>query len=272
MNTHQGLASRRHHRAPLQSGIYLNKVSLRCPGTATPAIEDLSVDLPAHAVIAVVGENGAGKSSLVRLLTRLDDPTGGTISWDEHHDADLNLATLQARISASFHDFSVFDTTVAENITWGTSHRPMTPNVCRKPWPAHASLASCLAFPPALRPPSATSSPQPGSTATTTLSGGQTQRLSIGRALYRRQPDPLILDEPGSGLDPLAEQELMTDLLSHPPAVLTVLVTHRLRPLPRADLILVMHHGALVECGTHRQLLARAGRYQAMWRDQLGKD
>lgn len=257
----------------MQSGIYLNKVSLRYPGTATPAIEDLSVDLPAHAVIAVVGENGAGKSSLVRLLTRLDDPTGGTISWDEHHDADLNLATLQARISASFHDFSVFDTTVAENITWGDLTSADDPERLQEAM-ARSRVTGFLSRLPASAQTTVSNvfPPQPGSTATTTLSGGQTQRLSIGRALYRRQPDPLILDEPGSGLDPLAEQELMTDLLSHPPAVLTVLVTHRLRPLPRADLILVMHHGALVECGTHRQLLARAGRYQAMWRDQLGKD
>jgi ATP-binding cassette subfamily B protein/ATP-binding cassette subfamily C protein len=240
--------------------IALCDVSLRYPATDRPAVDGVSLTLRRGQVIALVGENGSGKSSLAKLIAGLYAPNGGTIRWDGVDTAELDRWGLAGQVAVISQDWWKFPFTAARNITLGRYDRPADadgPTVTEA-----AAAASAHEMISAL--------PQGYDTLLDRefkdgheLSGGQWQRLVSARGLYR-DARLLICDEPSSALDARAEHAIFQRLLGDRDRT-TVLITHRLANVRHADHIYVLHHGKVLQHGTHAQLIAAGGLYQELF-------
>jgi ATP-binding cassette subfamily B protein/ATP-binding cassette subfamily C protein len=240
--------------------IALCDVSLRYPATDRPAVDGVSLTLRRGQVIALVGENGSGKSSLAKLIAGLYAPNGGTIRWDGVDTAELDRRGLAGQVAVISQDWWKFPFTAARNITLGRYDRPADadgPTVTEA-----AAAASAHEMISAL--------PQGYDTLLDRefkdgheLSGGQWQRLVSARGLYR-DARLLICDEPSSALDARAEHAIFQQLLGDRDRT-TVLITHRLANVRHADHIYVLHHGKVLQHGTHAQLIAAGGLYQELF-------
>jgi ATP-binding cassette subfamily B protein/ATP-binding cassette subfamily C protein len=240
--------------------IALCDVSLRYPATDRPAVDGISLTLRRGQVIALVGENGSGKSSLAKLIAGLYAPNGGTIHWDGVDIAEIDQRSLAAQVAVISQDWWKFPFTAARNITLGRHDRPAGaggPTVTEAATAASAhDMISAL--------------PQGYDTLLDRefkdgheLSGGQWQRLVSARGLYR-DARLLICDEPSSALDARAEHAIFQQLLGDRDRT-TVLITHRLANVRHADQIYVLHHGKVLQHGTHAQLIAAGGLYQELF-------
>ena len=221
---------------------------------------DRTIDAGTH--VAIVGASGSGKSTLTSLLLRLYDPQRGRVLIDGRDVRDFTLASLRSRVSIVLQDSLLFATTVRENIAYGAG------DVSDAEIEAAARLANAHEFIMAMPDGYDTVLGERG----VTLSNGQRQRIAVARAAVRKSPI-LLLDEPTTGLD--AENErLVLEALERLAAGRTTLhITHRVEAARRADRILVVEQGRIVEDGTHAQLVARRdGRYTALWREQGGLD
>jgi ATP-binding cassette subfamily B protein/ATP-binding cassette subfamily C protein len=240
----------------------LEQVSLRYPGTDTPAVDQISLTLRRGQVIALVGENGSGKSTLAKLIAGLYQATSGRILLNGTDTAGLDPATLAAQVAVITQEGWKFPFTAAQNITVGRHDRHNgNPTVADA---AHRAGAHDMI----------TALPYGYDTLLNRefkhgheLSGGQWQRLVAARGLYRDAPI-LIADEPSAALDPRAEHTLFQQLRAHPDRVV-VLITHRLANVRHADHIYVLDHGRLAEYGTHDQLMATGGRYADLFTLQV---
>jgi ATP-binding cassette subfamily B protein len=221
--------------------------------------------------VALVGLNGAGKSTIVKLLCRFYDPERGEISWDGVDLRDMDPAALRRRIGVVFQDFMSYDMTAAENIGVGDldriGDRAAVTAAARRAG-AHDSVA---------RLPRGYDTPvsrtflfgaNGGEDAGVTLSGGQWQRVALARALLRDQVDLVVLDEPSSGLDPDAEYAVHATLAEHRAGRTSVLISHRLNTVRDAEQIVVLRDGVVVERGSHDDLLRGDGGYARLFRLQ----
>jgi ABC-type multidrug transport system fused ATPase/permease subunit len=211
-------------------------------------------------VIALVGENGSGKSSLAKLIAGLYAPNAGTIAWDGVDTADLDRRSLAAQVAVISQDWWKFPFTAARNITLGRHDR--APDV-DGPTVVEAAVAASAHD-------MITGLPKGYDTLLDRefkdgyeLSGGQWQRLVSARGLYR-DARLLICDEPSSALDARAEHAIFQQLLGDRDRT-TVLITHRLANVRHADHIYVLHHGKVLQHGTHAQLIAAGGLYQELF-------
>jgi ATP-binding cassette subfamily B protein len=242
--------------AGVREAIELREVSFRY-GCRANVLEGLSLRIPAGLTVAVVGESGSGKSTLLKLLLGFYAPSEGQILIDGVDLGDFELTSLRGRIGLVAQDPFIFNGTLRENIALG---RPgATPEEILEAARA-AGLAEFIA---SLPDRYETVIGERGAN----LSGGQRQRLAIARALLRR-PEILIFDEATSHLDTITEQALQENLQTALAGKTVVLVAHRLSTIRQAGLIYVLHQGRIVEQGTHRQLLAKQGRYAALCRSQ----
>jgi ATP-binding cassette subfamily B protein len=256
----------------LKRGIELRDVWFRYSDEHSWVLSGVDLFLPAGQAVALVGRNGAGKSTLVKLLCRLYDPTKGAILWDGIDLRDMDVAELRRRIGAVFQDFMHYDLTAAENIALGDIDALGD----QKRIMAAARLAgihdSIEQLPNGydtmltriFLSPDEKDDPATG----VALSGGQWQRLALARAFLRDKRDLLILDEPSSGLDAVAEHEVHTRLREHRTGRTSVLISHRLGSVRGADQIVVLDDGAIAERGTHEQLIAADGLYAKLFRLQ----
>jgi len=234
--------------------IDVRDVHFTYPGTATPVLDGLSLQVPAGQALAIVGANGAGKSTIIKLLTGLYIPTRGDILID-HQAADPR----RGQTAAIFQSFGRYDLSLRDNITLTLD----AVNDATVEGALHAAGAAGLT--------SSLDVPLSAAYADgTDLSGGQWQRVALARALagVDRGAGLLILDEPTAALDVRAEVDLFDRFLEVTRGVTTVLVSHRLSSVRHADRIVVLDGGVLVEDGTHEQLLAAGGRYADMFRLQ----
>ncbi len=221
--------------------------------------------------VGLVGQNGAGKSTLVKLLCRLYDPGRGQILWDGVDIRAFDPVTLRTRLGAVFQDFVRYDLTGRENIAIGSLASLADADRIR-----HAArLAEAESFLTALPDGFDTMlsriffADESNSSGTgVTLSGGQWQRVALARSLLRDAADLLILDEPSSGLDAIAEHRIHTTLRAHRHGRTSLLISHRLGTIKDADAIVVLDQGRVVEYGTHAQLIAEDGGYAQMYNQQ----
>jgi len=227
----------------------------------TPVLRGVDLNVPAGTVVALVGSSGAGKSSLVNLLPRFYDVTEGALLIDGRDVRDVVLSSLRSQIGLVTQEVILFDDTVRNNIAYGRADVPMEAVL------AAARAAHAEEFIRALPRGFDTTLGEAGHR----LSLGQRQRISIARAILKDSPI-LILDEATSSLDMESEAEVQGALQNLMRGRTVFVIAHRLSTVRRADVILVLDEGRLVERGTHPELLARKGLYARLHALQFRDD
>lgn len=249
--------------ARIREGIRFNDVTFRYPGSARPAVQQLSLTLPAGRVVAIVGPNGAGKTTLVKLLLRFYDVEEGSITVDGIDLRDLALRDLR-RLSTVLFQFPIrYHLPAAENIAVGDRQRPATPEALEAA-ARGAGAHDLIAGLPEGYGTHLSKLFGPG----VELSGGQWQRIATARAYFRESP-VIILDEPTSAMDSWAEADWFARLQQLARGRTSLVITHRFTIAMRADIIHVMDGGRIVESGTHAELLALKGLYARSWAAQV---
>lgn len=238
----------------LRSSICFEEVGLRYSHDLPESLCNISFVLPRGHMLALVGPSGAGKSSIADLLTGLYQPTVGRILVDDESLTEIDLSTWQQRLGVVSQDTFLFNATIADNIAFGT------PSATPQQIEEACAAAQAAGFIELLPEGYATLVGERGYR----LSGGQRQRLSLARAILRN-PELLILDEATSALDSSSER-LVQEALERFERNHTVLViAHRLSTIVKADQILVLDKGKIVESGNHKTLLEQGGLYSNMW-------
>ena len=234
-------------------------VEFNYPGVVDRVLHGVSFHARAGETIAIVGRSGSGKSTIVNLLPRFYDVTGGTVLLDGRDVRDYALGQLRAQMSLVSQDVVLFNDTIRSNIAFGY---PATEAQVE----AAAEAARVLEFTAQMPDGLDTVVGDRGAL----LSGGQRQRIAIARALLRDTPI-LILDEATSALDTGLERQIQEELESLMRGRTTLVIAHRLSTVEKADRILVMDGGRVVETGTHQELLARDGQYAVLHRLQFSE-
>lgn len=248
---------------PLKQAIRFEDVTFYYPGTHKPVLQEFNFTIPAGRIVALVGANGAGKSTLLKLLCRFYDPQKGRITIDSIDIRDLSLTDLRRMITVLFQLPVTYQATAAENIAFGDlSAAPALPEI-----ETAARLAGAHEIIGRLSQGYNTRLGKWFSEGTD-LSVGEWQRLALARAFLRRA-QIMILDEPTSALDSWAEVDWFDRFRSLAQGKTAIVITHRLTVARHADIIQVMDAGAIVESGTHDQLLARGKIYAGSWFAQV---
>lgn len=223
-----------------------------------PVLHDVSFTVPGGSVVAIVGPTGAGKSTLVKLLSRFYDPQQGRILIDGVDLRDVKLASLRTQIGFVFQETYLFSDTVAANIAYGR------PGISRGDIEAAARLAQAHDFIQSLPRGYDTVLSERG----TSLSGGQRQRLAIARAILTN-PRILVLDDATAAVDPETEDLIRRAMRFVMYGRTTFVIAHRISTVKQADLVLVMEQGRITQIGTHEQLMRQNGHYAEIAAVQL---
>jgi subfamily B ATP-binding cassette protein MsbA len=231
-------------------------VAFAYPGSEKRTLDDVNLTIPPGGSVAIVGHSGSGKSTLVSLLPRFYDPTGGSVTLDAIDVRDYRLVDLRRQISLVTQDALLFDDTIANNIAYGA-----LAGRSRAEIEAAARAAHVEEFSDQLPDGLETRVGERG----VLLSGGQRQRIVIARALLKDAPI-LILDEATSALDTESEQIVQRALQTLMRGRTTLIVAHRLSTVQQADQIVVLKDGAVVEVGTHAELIAGGSHYASLYR------
>ncbi|HEX5336954.1 MAG TPA: lipid A export permease/ATP-binding protein MsbA [Gallionella sp.] len=226
---------------------------------ARPALQDISLHIRAGENVALVGASGSGKTTLANLVPRFYTPTGGAIRLDGHNLADLTLASLRANIALVSQEVVLFNDTLAANIAYGQMREVSEAEIIAAATAAHA-MEFIREWPEGLD----TLVGERG----VKLSGGQRQRIAISRAILKDAPI-LILDEATSALDSESERHVQAALETLMQGRTTLVIAHRLSTIEKADRIVVLQKGEIVEVGTHRELLDKNGVYAQLHRIQF---
>ncbi|TCB93400.1 ABC transporter ATP-binding protein [Micromonospora zingiberis] len=257
---------------PLSGGVELRDVWFRYSDEHPWVLRGVDLTIPQGRTVALVGLNGAGKSTVVKLLTRFYDPTRGSLHWDGIDYRQLDVAQLRDRIGATFQDFMSYDLSAAENIGLGDTdllddtERIVT--AARQSGVHDALTALPHGYATQLTRTFADPADRDDVSTGVLLSGGQWQRLALARSFLRAGRDLLILDEPSAGLDAEAEADLHQRLRGLREGRTTLLISHRLGTIRDADHIVVLRDGVIAEQGSHDELLAAQGAYARLFRLQ----
>jgi ATP-binding cassette subfamily B protein len=251
--------------APELATIELRDVWFRYEPTQEWVLRGVTLTIPAGTTTALVGMNGAGKTTIVKLLCRFYDPERGSITWNGIDLREFDPASLRSRIAAVFQDHRVYELTAAENIGLGS-----LPQLDDRAAVARAAVQASIdkeiqALPHGYDTLLSRLFVDAEGRTGVALSGGQAQRLALARAYMRPDASLVLLDEPNSSLDAKTEAELLSNLTSDSMLCARVFVSHRLALLGMADHVAVLKDGVVVEHGSHDDLLGRDGEYASMW-------
>lgn len=224
-----------------------------------PILQQLNLHIHAGTTIALVGMTGSGKSTIAKLLLRFYDPSAGQILLDGKNLMDYDLTHLRQQIGYVSQDVFLFEGTVAENIAYGSF------NADRSAIEQAAKMAAADEFIEHLPQGYDTPVGERGQR----LSGGQRQRLGLARAILKNPPI-LVLDEATSAVDNETEAAIQRSLAQIVKNRTTILIAHRLSTVRHADCIYVLHHGEMIEQGTHEELIDKKGNYSTLWALQTG--
>lgn len=242
------------------SPIIFKDVDFSYPGRE-PVFTGLNLELKAGETVGVVGSTGAGKTTLIRLLLRFAEPTGGSILWAQQPLPEWSLSRLRSSMALVDQHITLFPTTILENIRYGN------PNATDEAVYESAKLAEVTEFVEALPKAWETLVGEGGHR----LSGGQRQRLAIARAVLKNAP-LLILDEATSAVDNETEAALQRSINKITQGRTAVIIAHRLSTVRNADRILVLENGGIREDGSHDELVQMGGIYSRMWAVQTGQN
>jgi len=243
---------------PIRDGFAFEKVTFSYPGGRRAILDGLDFRLEPGERIALIGENGQGKTTIVKLLTRLYDPTGGRILLDGVDLREYNMEDLHSQIGVIFQDFMRYELTARQNIAVGrieasqdgevrrAAHKSLADEVIRKLPQGYEQLLG-LRFEGGVD-----------------LSGGEWQKIALARA-YFRDAQLVILDEPTASLDARSEYEVFQQFAELTEGKTALLISHRFSTVQMADRIVVLENGKIAEQGSHRQLVALGGKYAAMF-------
>ena len=239
--------------------IEFKNVSYTYTGKDEPTLKNVSIRLDRGEHVALVGRNGAGKTTLVKLLLRLYDPDEGEILVNGKNIKEFNLADYRASFATAFQDYQVLAMTVLENLTMAPpedADRLRAKEILEKVglWEKVSRLDKGLD----------TLLTKEFSDDGIVLSGGEAQKLAVARALMKRDKYS-VFDEPSSALDPIAEYELFRAVMDETENAASLIISHRLSSAKLADRIIVLEDGAVVQTGTHSELIGQSGVYRDMF-------
>ena len=247
---------------PLQRGIVLNHMSFKYPGGNRKALEDISLSIRPGEVVALVGENGSGKTTLIKLLCRLYDPTGGSITLDGVDLRQFETKALRHEIAIIFQDYAHYHLTARENIWFGNTALP----------PGHERVIA------AARRSGADDVIRALPHGYDTILGkwfedgeelsiGEWQKVALARA-FLRDAQIIVLDEPTSSMDAKAEYEVFQNFRQLVSGRTAILISHRFSTVRMADRIYVLKHGSVIEGGSHEELIKQRGVYADLFEKQ----
>jgi subfamily B ATP-binding cassette protein MsbA len=245
----------------IRGDVEFRNVSFAYGEDSAPVLQDISLKLEAGNTLAIVGHSGSGKTTLASLLPRFYDYTSGSILLDGVPIEDYTLASLRDNISLVSQDIVLFNDTIANNLAYGELRSRSEAEIRQA-----ASIAHVLDFAEEMPAGLDTVVGDRG----VLLSGGQRQRIAIGRALLKDAP-LLILDEATSALDTKSERHIQEGLAELMHGRTTLVIAHRLSTVEKADEIIVLDAGRIVEAGTHRELLDANGHYASLYRMQFSE-
>lgn len=246
----------------LRCQITLEEITFRYTGSARPALENFNLTIPAGQITALVGENGAGKTTMIKLLCRFYDPEQGRVLIDGTDIRTIELNALRQRTTVLFQDPVRYHDSVRNNIAFGDIDN--SPDLDR----IEAAAAASGADAPISRLPRGYEAVLGKWFGGSELSGGEWQRLALARA-FLRNADLIILDEPTSAMDSWAEADWLARFRELVAGRTALIITHRFTTALQADMIHVMDQGRIIESGTHPELLAARGRYEESWSRQM---
>jgi ABC-type multidrug transport system fused ATPase/permease subunit len=243
--------------------IRFRDVTFAYPGAPKPVLSGFNLTIPAGSSIAIVGQNGAGKTTIAKLLCRLYDPQAGAIEADGIDLQEIEIDEWRSRVTAVFQDFIRFELSLRENVA-PRAALDAVPDSDILAALADAGAGNLAALDQIL------ARGYPGGT---DLSGGQWQRIALARTLcaVRRGAGVVLLDEPTAQLDVRGEAEIFRRILAATRNVTTILISHRFSTVRHADRICVIEHGKVVELGSHDELMALGGRYRTMFDSQAAR-
>lgn len=247
-------------------GLTLKHVSFRYREDMPNTLEDISLEVKPGEHVAIVGYNGAGKTTLIKLLMRLYDPSAGEIVYHDNSIDKYLPSDYRRRFGVVFQDFQLYGAKLSENVVMDN----LSEDELEKETPRITKALEKAGFAERLSKmekgllTSVTTEFDPEGT---DFSGGEGQKIAISRAFYKNA-DILIMDEPSSALDPIAEYELNHAMEEAAKGKTVFYISHRLSTTRNADRIIMLEKGRIIEEGTHEQLLALNGKYAEMWRVQ----
>ena len=249
----------------LTKGIRFDKVSFAYPGTSRNVLENISIDLPSGAVVAIVGENGAGKTTIVKLLSKFYEPSSGAIYVDEQPLARIPAGGWRERLSGAYQDFFRFEFRARHSIGLGDLPRFDDVDAVSSAVERAGAEDVVARFPSGLETQLGRTWPEG-----VEVSFGQWQKIALARGFMRNEPLLVVLDEPTAALDAETEHALFERYAAAArgngsSGRITVLISHRFSTVRMADLIIVLDGARVIETGSHDELIAKRGAYSELY-------